>query len=104
MGAKALIVQWAAPAEAGFDRLLAYIEAENPDAARQLWHRVMVAIEHAAVYPELAPVIPDLGRSYRELLSVRPFRVVYRVEGRRLRILAVLRKEADFDPGRFLEP
>jgi plasmid stabilization system protein ParE len=103
VGVKALAIQWADPAEDGLDRLLSYIEAENPSAARKLWARVMAAVAMAALHPELAPHIPALGRSYRELLAVHPFRVIYRVEGRTLRVIAVLRQEQDFDPERFLE-
>ena len=103
MGVKALVIQWAGPAEENLDRLLSYIEVENPQAARKLWARVMEAVETASVYPELATTIPDLGRAYREILSVRPFRVVYRAEGGLLRVIAVMRQEQDFDPQRFLE-
>lgn len=102
MVVRPLTIQWAGPAEDGFDRLLSYIEAENPAAARKLWARTMAALEKAAIHPELAPHIPALGRTYRELLSVHPFRVVYRVEGGVLRVLAVMRQEQDFDPERFL--
>ena len=99
---KVLPIHWADPAEASFDRLLSYIEAENPVAARKLYVRVIQALNHAAAYPELAAAIPELGRNYRELLVVRLFRVVYRTEGGVLRVIAVLRQEHDFDPGRFI--
>jgi plasmid stabilization system protein ParE len=102
MGMKALRILWAASAEAEFDRLLSYIQAEHPPAARKLWAKVMEAIELASLHPELGPYLPELGRSYRELLSVRPFRVVYRIEEGVLRVVAVMRQEQDFDPRRFL--
>jgi len=89
MGLKALPIQWAGPAEDGLDRILAHIEMEDP--------------AQAARYPEMAPQLADLGRTYREILTVRPFRVVYRTEGGTLRVIAVLRQEQAFDPGRFLE-
>lgn len=101
MGLKPLAIQWAAPAEATFERLLAYIEVENPAAARNLYARTMAAVAAAALHPELGPAIPELGRSYRELLVVRPFRVVYRQEAGVLRVIAVMRQEQDFDPQRF---
>jgi plasmid stabilization system protein ParE len=103
MGLRPLPVRWAEPAERQLHRLLLSIEAENPAAARSLWAKVMMAVATAARFPELAACLPELGRSYRAILSVRPFRVVYRVEAGELRILAVLRQEQDFDPGRFLE-
>ncbi|MDR3671388.1 MAG: type II toxin-antitoxin system RelE/ParE family toxin [Holophaga sp.] len=102
MGVKPLAIQWAAPAEDALDRILGFIEAENPAAARKLWARVMRAVANAALHPEMAPHFPGLGRTYREILAVRPFRVVYRVEAGALRVIAVLRQEQDFDPQRFL--
>lgn len=103
MGVNPLPVQWSRSSEASLDRLLRYIEAENPAAAKQLWRRVVEAVVRTSEYPEGAPSVPDLGRSYREILSVRPFRLVYRNEGNLIRILAVLRQEQDFDPQRFME-
>jgi plasmid stabilization system protein ParE len=103
MGVKALAIQWAGPAEDSFDRLLSCIEAEDPAAARRLWALVMEAVAKASISPEIAPHIPALGRSYREILAVHPFRVIYRVEGGFLRVIALLRQEQDFDPQRFLD-
>lgn len=103
MGVKPRLVRWADPAEASLDAILSWIETEHSEAARALWAKLMQAIEHAAKFPEMAPHLPELGHTYRELLAVRPFRVVYRLEGRELRILAVLRHEQDFDPQRFLD-
>jgi plasmid stabilization system protein ParE len=103
MGLKPLTIRWAAPAEQDFDGLLSYIAIENPEAARRLFAKVMEAIEHAAAFAEIGPVIPELGQTYRELLSVRPFRVIYRIVGKELRIVGVMRMGQDFEPGRFLE-
>jgi hypothetical protein len=36
----------------------------------------MEAIERASRFLEMARFIPELGRAYRELLGVRPFRVI----------------------------
>jgi plasmid stabilization system protein ParE len=102
MGLKALRIRWAEPAERDFDALLSYIAFESPEAARHLFAKVMEAIEHAARFPESARFIPELGRSYRELLAVRPFRLIYRIAGKELRIIGVMRMEQDFDPDRFM--
>ena len=103
MGVKPLAIRWATPAEDDLDALLSYIALENPDAARRLFGRVIEALEHAAAFPEMAHFIPELGRTYRELVSVRPFRIIYRVAGRELWVVGVMRMEQDFEPGRFVE-
>ena len=102
MGVDGLRIHWSRLAEESLDRLLRYIEAENPEAAKRLWRRVIDAIGHAAEFPEMAPCVSELGRTYREILTARPFRVVYQVEGDVLRVVTVLRQEQDFDPERFL--
>jgi plasmid stabilization system protein ParE len=96
-------IVWSEPAERDLDDLLGYIALANLDAAKELFGRVLAAVEHLAVYPELGRSIPDLGRPYRELVAVRPFRIIYRIEKRELRIIGVMRAEQLFDPGRFLD-
>jgi len=102
MGVKPLAIRWGEPAERDLDGLLNFIAFENPEAARHLFTKAMEAVEHAAAFPELARFIPEAGQTYRELLSVRPFRVIYRIAGKELRVIGVMRMEQDFDPQRFL--
>ena len=103
MGLKTLAIRWAEPAEIDFDALLSYIAFENPDAANKLFVKVMEAIEHAASFPEMARHIPELGHTYRELVSVRPFRIIYRIVQKELWVIGVMRMEQDFAPERFVE-
>ena len=103
MGLRPLAIRWAAPAESDFDSLLSYIACENIEAARKLFEKVIEAIENAASFPEIARYIPELGHTYRELVSVRPFRVIYRISRNELWVIGVMRMEQDFDPERFIE-
>jgi len=98
-----LLIRWAEPAERDLDSLLTYIAFENPDVASKLFYKVMGAIEHAAAFPKLARYIPELGHTYRELLNVRPFRIIYRIADNELRIIGVMRMEQDFNPERFID-
>lgn len=103
MGLKPLKIQWAHPAEDDLDALLSYIAFEDPDTAKKLFVKVMASVEQAAAFPEIAPFIPELGHSYRELRSIRPFRIIYRITQQELRIIGILRVEQAFDPMRFLD-
>ncbi|BDU73708.1 type II toxin-antitoxin system RelE/ParE family toxin [Mesoterricola silvestris] len=103
MGLKPLGIRWSDPAERDLDALLSCIAFENPEAARSLFARVMEAVENAAAFPERARFIPELGKTYRELLSVRPFRVIYRIAGKDLGVIGVMRTEPDFEPERFID-
>lgn len=103
MGLKARPIRWAEPAEASLSRLLAFIATENPAAARELLARVSASLAQAARHPEMFRFIPELGHGYREIVSVRPFRLIYQLAGNEVRVIAVLRAEQDFDPARFIE-
>ena len=96
-------IRWALPAEQSADVILSYIANENAEAARVLYSKLMEAIEHASLYPEMARFIPELGTTYRELVSVRPFRVIYRIIEDELWVIGVMRMEQDFAPERFLD-
>ena len=95
---KALRIRWSEPAERDLDALLAYIALDNPGAAGRLLGRVLEAVDHAGRFPEMARQILDLGRPYRELLSVRPFRVIHRIAGKELWVIGVMRAEQMFTP------
>lgn len=98
-----LKIHWSERARNSLRDLLAHIGAEDRNTAHRLWLRLHEALASAAAHPELYRYIPELGHTYREIVSVRPFRVVYRIEAKELRVLAVLRTEQAFDPSRFLD-
>jgi toxin ParE1/3/4 len=93
-------VEWAGIARRDLVSIVDYLVERNPGAAVSALDR----IERKAAVLERSPargrVIPELQRlqvrEYRELI-VPPYRLVYRVAGRRVLVLAVL------DSGRNLE-
>ena len=101
---KRLEIVWSEPAERSLDDLLGYIAVANLDAAKALLDRTLAAVEQLAVFPEFGRSLPELGRPYRELVSARPFRIIYRIGKREVLIIGVMRAEQLFDPGRFLDP
>jgi len=65
-----------------FLRALAYIQRDNPEAARKMRRRAELSLRWLARYPgsgRLIPEFPDLP--YREVV-VTPYRFFYRVEGK----------------------
>lgn len=104
MGLKRLPVLWAEPAEDSLATLLDHIGAENPEASRCLLFKILEALEKTSTHPNLYRFIPEMGHTYREIVSVRPFRVIYQLSETHLRVMAVLRTEQAFDPARFLAP
>jgi len=68
---------------------LAYIQRDNPTAARKLRVRAERSLRRLIRYPEsgrLIPEFPDLP--YREVI-VAPYRFFYRIEGKFVWVVAV---------------
>jgi len=93
-------VQWAEVAVRDLEELVSYIAVDSEtDAAR-----VLNRLEKRAVALESNPgrgrVVPELAhfgmRTWRELV-VRPYRLVYRIEGETVTVLAVLDGRRDLE-------
>ena len=91
------------------ERIADFIAAEAPAQARASIERIEVAAGALVRFPARGRVVPDLTwhgiDRYREL-QVSPWRVVYRTEGRRVFVVAVLdsrRSLEDVLLDRFLE-
>ena len=77
----------------------AYIAKDSPVAARQWVDDLFAAVATLARLPERGRRVPDLPRpDVRELL-LGNYRVVYRIEPRRIAVLTVRHLRRRFDPG-----
>ena len=86
-------VVWTEPALSDLDAIADYIALDNQDAARALVQRVFVHVEQLRRVPASGSRLPELpGRRYRQIVEP-PCRVCYRVEGRRVFVLHVMRVE-----------
>lgn len=95
-------VLWSQPAAASLQEILDHIGADAPEIPKVLWTKLEAALNKAAKNPEIYRHVQELGHTYREIVTVRPFRLVYRIEEKQVRIIAVLRCEQVFDPKRFI--
>jgi toxin ParE1/3/4 len=86
-------VDWAEVARRDLLALVEYLIERNPDAASSTLDRLEGRAAALKRTPERGRVIPELERlqlrEYRELI-VAPYRLVYRVSGSRVLVLAVL--------------
>jgi plasmid stabilization system protein ParE len=72
---------------------LGYIAQFNPEGAHQLRLSIQLALEHVREFPKAARMVPEEADSrVREVLR-EPFRVIYEIHPKELRILAVRRME-----------
>jgi toxin ParE1/3/4 len=70
-----------------------YQELAVPEVGERLLREVIAAVERLAEYPESGRMVPEFGiASLREVIHP-PFRVVYRLDQGRVRVVRVWRSE-----------
>jgi toxin ParE1/3/4 len=70
-----------------------YIEHDLPAVGERLLQEVIAAVERLANYPESGRVVPEFGIARLREVIHPPFRIVYRVDKDRVRIVRVWRSE-----------
>ena len=86
-------VVWAKSARRDLESIVAYLADRSPQAALSVLDRLEARTRSLSTLADRGRVVPELGRlhieQYRELVSA-PYRIVYRVRGPKVLILAVL--------------
>ncbi len=89
-----------AEAETDLDAIVSFVAIRDPVAADKIEARVVTLIESLEKSPNRGRVVPELARSgvvtYRELIS-EPWRVMYRIEARNVRVVAVVDGRRNID-------
>jgi toxin ParE1/3/4 len=84
---------WTEPALKDLEAIADYIALDKPDTAKKFVRRVFAKVEKLGKFPRIGSVpleISDLP--YRQLI-VTPCRIFYRIEGKRVYIVHVMRSE-----------
>jgi len=70
-----------------------YAELGVPDVGERLLREVVLQSERLAQFPESGRIVPELGLpSLREIIHP-PFRIVYRIDAKRVRVVRAWRSE-----------
>ncbi|MCB1151176.1 type II toxin-antitoxin system RelE/ParE family toxin [bacterium] len=101
-------VQWAAVAEADLTGIILRIAEESPSNAKTILAKIKSKTARLSKSPQRGRIVPELRSQgiaqYRELI-ISPWRVIYRVEDRRVVVMSVIdsrRNVEDILLGRFL--
>lgn len=70
-----------------------YAEQGAPDVGERLLGETVAAVERLADFPESGRVVPEFGVSQLREVIHPPFRIVYRLDAERVRIVRVWRGE-----------
>lgn len=70
-----------------------YQDQGVPDVGERLILEIFERIESLAEHPEIGRIVPELGQAFLRELIHPPFRIVYRLDPGRVRIVRVWRGE-----------
>ena len=86
-------VDWSATARRDLEAIVRYIAQDSIDQALAVLDRLESRATALAIHPERGRVVPELRAlgvlQYHEIIE-RPWRILYRVQGARVLVLAVL--------------
>ena len=70
-----------------------YVKLEIPEVGERLLRDVVLQVERLADFPESGRVVPEFGIAPLREIIHPPFRIVYRLDAGRVRIVRVWRSE-----------
>ena len=70
-----------------------YIDQQVPDVGERLLGEVVSQVERLAEFPESGRIVPEFGIAHLREIIYPPFRIVYRLDKMRVRIVRVWRSE-----------
>ena len=89
-------VSWSEEAIRQWKKIIETVAETSAGRAQRLASQLMRAPDHLAHSPKMGRRVPELGRDdIRELVSVRPFRIIYQLQGDVCVVLAVIHGRRD---------
>ena len=91
---KRISLSFSESAVSDLEEILAYFKEQSvPETGRKLVVEIMAQMERLSLYPDSGRVVPEFGiEQLREIIHP-PFRIVYRREKDKVRIVRVWRSE-----------
>ncbi|MGB4548453.1 MAG: type II toxin-antitoxin system RelE/ParE family toxin [Syntrophales bacterium] len=86
-------ILWTKTAEQDMSRIIDYIGRDSLDRALEIFHAIQTSATALNSLPERGRIVPELKvhgiSTYRELV-ISPWRLIYRIEGKRVFILTII--------------
>ena len=89
-------VVWAERARRALDEALAYIEERSPQSARRLAERVLERADSLDTFSERGRIVPEVGDPTLRELLIDPFRLMYELDERQVRIVGFIHQRRLF--------
>lgn len=89
-------VTWTPKALRLWQGIVDYITQDNPERADTIGEKLVRATDKLALFPRMGRIVPEFGReNFRELVSVRPYRILYLVVSDACYIIGVVHSRRD---------
>ena len=87
-----VVIEWASRASLALDEQLEFIsENDSRENAGKVAARIFGSLQSLKVFPSIGRVVgSDSDREYREFVIHRVYRLVYRIDGNVLRVVAFI--------------
>lgn len=86
-------VIWANVAESDLTNIIEYISEDSPQNGLNILKKIRQKVSHLYTLPEGGRIVPELQDQgiiqYRELI-ILPWRLIYRISGRKVYVLSVI--------------
>ena len=89
-------VVWAERARRALDEALSYIEERSPQSARRLAERVLERADSLDTFSERGRIVPEVGDPTLRELLIDPFRLMYELDERQVRIVGFIHQRRLF--------
>ena len=90
---RAYEILWAAVAEKDLLRIVEYVAEEDARAALEILNKIKAGAARLDLSPKRGRIVPELLKHgisrYREIV-IKPWRLIYRIEGERVYVVAVI--------------
>ena len=90
-------IVWTEPAVDDLHNLHGYIAKDSEVYATNFVERVIDAVGNLSEYPRLGRVVPEADEETIREVLYRSYRIVYRIHGERIEILAVVHGHRDLN-------
>ena len=97
---KKFTVYWTKIAQDDLIEILEYISLDSQNIAEEIFEKIKKQTIKLENFPERGRTVPELGfhniNNYRELI-ITPWRIIYRIEERKVYILSVIDSRRNFE-------
>jgi toxin ParE1/3/4 len=70
-----------------------YASQSAPEVGERLIREILASVDQLAAFPESGRVVPEFDQPWLRELIRPPLRIVYRIDGERVRVVRVWRSE-----------